>query len=424
MCGGDPTQGDYTTPECLRPVDKSVAVAGDLIVEELPITLDGYTYPYGRIAYIKGRPPAPVILVHHNYCGMKKFDVDQACFLAKAGYVGVCTDLYTETETFSYTDRWRNYGKLISFEEFCEVVKTESIVEPHMAQGRKPLAEQSREELQETWAAMYPDASGCVDWYHSRHRVGSFTQMNDLLRAPDKWRRLMAAYLDAAFAHSAVKAGKAGAIGYCLGGQSCLEQLRAGHQIQAICSFHGLLHSRPTTFEDPWNSLKRISTEEYNEKYAIPNNYNKGCRVLIENGAYDIEVPMDTMMDFVKEMDEQEIDWRFDNHARTLHGFALAKGVPGGNDYTELADRRSSIAMLSLFAETWPEYEQYPVECNACGTKLGQYIVTSGGKRTLVRALSSQRLQTPSKKSSLPAILAAAAAGMAVGVLLSMKSKL
>ena len=40
-----------------------------------------------------------------------------------------------------------------------------------------------------------------------------------------------------AFKHPAVKHGLAGAFGYCLGGQSCLEQVRAGHPIQA--SWHG-----------------------------------------------------------------------------------------------------------------------------------------------------------------------------------------
>ena len=29
-------------------------------------------------------------------------------------------------------------------------------------------------------------------------------------------------------------------------------------------------------------------------------------------------------------MDQQEIDWRFNNHARGPHGFGLGKGVPGG----------------------------------------------------------------------------------------------
>ena len=35
----------------------------------LPVFPAGYTYAHGRVAYVKGRPPAPVILVHPNYAG-------------------------------------------------------------------------------------------------------------------------------------------------------------------------------------------------------------------------------------------------------------------------------------------------------------------------------------------------------------------
>ena len=54
---------------------------------------------------------------------------------------------------------------------------------------------------------------------------------------------------------------------------------------------------------------------------------------------------------------------------------ALAAGV-WSTAYHEAADRRSTLAMLSLFAEIWPQYTQNPVTTNACGTVLGQAIVT------------------------------------------------
>lgn len=122
-----------------------------------------------------------------------------------------------------------------------------------------------------------------------------------------------------------MKSGLAGAFGYCLGGQSCLEHVRAGHPVQvplcgmdlechehghvhpffldfklarelsggkvapppsnilprqAVCSLHGLLHSRPTTKEDPFNSQKRVSKEDYEKDLAVPNKYQKQCRSL------------------------------------------------------------------------------------------------------------------------------------------------
>lgn len=62
-----------------------VSTEGRLIVESFPLTFEGYTYAHGHIAYVEGRPPAPVIQVQHNYAGLKQFDIDQACFLARCG---------------------------------------------------------------------------------------------------------------------------------------------------------------------------------------------------------------------------------------------------------------------------------------------------------------------------------------------------
>ena len=42
----------------------------------------------------------------------------------------------------------------------------------------------------------------------------------------------------------------------------------------------------------------------------------------------------------------------------------------------ELADRRSTLSMLSLFAEVWPQYPQFVVATNACGTVRGQAVLT------------------------------------------------
>ncbi|CAE7199177.1 unnamed protein product [Symbiodinium pilosum] len=342
MCGQDRPSGTrYRTLDCFKPVDKSVAKKGDLIVEEFPISFDGYKYIYGRIAYLHGSAPAPVILVHHNYAGLKQFDIDQACYLAKVGYVGLAVDLYKETKAYTYEDRNINYGRPVDLEGFCAVARAENPME-------RPNSEYSDEELHFFWHNTPKDKDGKVQWQGVRHFLGAFRQMMLLLRAPGKWRDLMDAFLQKAFAHPAVKSGCAGAIGYCLGGQSCLEQVRAGHQIQAMVSFHGLLHSRPMTEAEPFNSMKRISKEEYAKELAVPNKYNTATRVLIQNGAHDGEVPQDTIVDFVDEMDAQGIDWRFENHARGPHGFALPKGSPGGDHYTEWIDRRSTLATLGL----------------------------------------------------------------------------
>ena len=48
-----------------------------------------------------------------------------------------------------------------------------------------------------------------------------------------------------------------------------------------------------------------------------------------------------------------------------------------GTMYHEDADRRSTLSMLQLFAEVWPEFPQYPVATNACGTNLGQAVASA-----------------------------------------------
>lgn len=115
-------------------------------------------------------------------------------------------------------------------------------------------------------------------------------------------------------------------------------------------------------------------------EYELPvklegeNRHTTSCKVLIENGDHDDIVPTTSVNDFKAEMDAAGIDWRFHNHARTPHGFALAPGV-WASEYKEDADRRSTLSMLSLFAEVWPEFYQETVECNAAGTKLGQGVM-------------------------------------------------
>lgn len=344
MCGLDdavPPDTAYRTPHVLRPGPSPLtataqaalhqapvaSVSGDLVIEAFPLEFAGYTYTHSRICYVADRPPAPLVLVHANYAGLKQFDIDVAAFLARIGYVGLAVDLYKDVPgTYEFKDR-------------------------------NPVSTPPGEALE---VAI------------QRHRAGSNAAMDDLLRSPRHWRGLLRAYLDAASAHRAVQPGLAGAIGYCLGGQCVLEHVRDGHPLQAVVSFHGVYHSRP---RHP--SLdRRLTPEEFAKDVDLaPNAYNRSCRVLIEHGDHDNRDGRDpaSIAAWRAEMDAAGIDWQFHNHARTPHGFALAPGV-WSNSYSETADRRSTLSMLSLFAETWPEFPQFPVEANACGTRLGQHI--------------------------------------------------
>ena len=303
MCGPDapPPEKDYVTPHCLRPAGAAGGADGDLVIENIPLTFEGYTYGHSQIAYIKGAPPRPVVLIHPNYAGLKQFDIDQAAFLAKCGYVGFALDLYKDVEV---GDEVAASGGPNSPAFIAEV--------EYKLGDRNPPRDRETSEGRKAGAM---------------HFQGAFAAMNGLLRNPIYWRGLMAAYLDAAFAHSAVESGLAAAIGYCFGGMCCLEQVRAGDTLQAIVSFHGLLHSRPTTLEEPLNPMKRLTKEQYEADIEQPvNTYDTDCVVLIENGDLDGEVPQESIDEWKVEMDEHSIDWRFNNHAQTPHGFALAEG--------------------------------------------------------------------------------------------------
>lgn len=265
---------------------------------------------------------------------LQKFDVDQAAFLARVGYVGLAVDLYPETEDYAASDRNPPLGA--------------SVMSPGDDAAR-------------------------------RHFKGAFAAMGRLLQNPKDWRRLMGYFLEAAREHHAVHPRLAAAIGYCLGGQSVLEQVRAGHDLQAVVSFHGLLQSRPGLKGDLFMKTRMTPEEFAAEVDCAENHYSAGCKVLIENGDEDDRVQAASIQEWKEEMDEHHIDWQFNNHSQTPHCFALGQGV-WSSKYTEHADRRSTLSMLRLFAEVFPTFPQHPVVCNAAGTTLGQYISVGAAK--------------------------------------------
>jgi dienelactone hydrolase len=375
-CGSTRDDKRYVTPPCLVPSGSTQP--GELVVEPFPVTFEGAYFPHAHIAYVAGRGPAPVILVHHNYAGLKQFDIDQACFLAKAGYVAVAVDLYPDEVLFEgaaearygFADRSLNSGPLADLEG----------VHAACRRWAPSMSDREIDALFAAFAEVDPSTGApAVDVQHVKHRTGSFELMNQLYLDPARWRRLMARHLELAFEHPAVAANKSGAIGYCLGGQSCLEQVRGGHAVQAVVLFHGLLNSRPLTPAEPYNALRKISESEYRYEgvtgywdaaNAPIDRHTPGCRILIENGSLDRHVPPESLAEWESEMGSApHVQWRFDNHGGADHGFALGPGVVGSR-YDEDADRRSTEAMLHLFAETWPHVQQHRVECNASGTSI------------------------------------------------------
>ena len=88
---------------------------------------------------------------------------------------------------------------------------------------------------------------------------------------------------------------------YCFGGQACLEQVRNGDNLQAVVSFHGLLHSHPGVKDESsargWGD--RLTKAEFESQIdTAPNSYNSDCKVLIENGDLDTSVPQEVRPTF------------------------------------------------------------------------------------------------------------------------------
>ena len=99
---------------------------------------------------------------------------------------------------------------------------------------------------------------------------------------------------------------------------------------------------------------------------APPNTYANAAKVLVENGDADQFVSKEKVEKWKEEMDAANVDWVWHDHARTPHGFALAPDIC--TEYTEAADRRSTLAMWAMLKETWPDVSQKEIELNACGT--------------------------------------------------------
>ncbi|MFA7596328.1 MAG: dienelactone hydrolase family protein [Novosphingobium sp.] len=146
------------------------------------------------------------------------------------------------------------------------------------------------------------------------------------------YRRRLGAALDALAALPQSRQLPRVAIGFCMGGQAALEMARAGHDLAAVVSFHGLLETSA-----PARPGDRI----------IP-------RILVCHGDKDPLVPRSHVQAFMQEMDGADARWHLHVYSTALHGFT----DPANDDrpidavaYDASADRQSWAAMTSLFDE-------------------------------------------------------------------------
>ena len=295
---------DHPSPHSLWPP------APELRRDEIRVSHEGQEYVGRLVAPPAAAGPRPLVLVIHNYQGLKFFDVDVAEYLARIGYVGLAVDMYGD---------------------------------------RVPAGDRE-----------FPTDPAAVAAFQRRCFEAMVVMDHDL----PTFRSLLGAWLEAGRAHETVDAEPApAAIGYCFGGVAVLEAVRAGLDLSAVVSFHGLLQ----TGEDGSPATAGVTRPPL---IRGEDRHNRNTVVLVENGAEDHLVPPESMTRFFAEMDAAGVQWIFHHHAATPHGFALPPTLGPPGRLHVASDRRSTMSMLALFREVFPGVPQHPVATNAAGTTI------------------------------------------------------
>ena len=282
----------------------------DLRKSEINFSFRDNTYKGYLVAPSAEQGPRPLVLIFHNFQGLKFFELDVAEYLAKLGYVGLAADLYG------------------------------NLVPPHQR--------------------LWPEDEQLVPAFQKQCFEGLVSLDHD----HEKFRALLKIWLEKGLESPFVdKTFAPAAIGYCFGGMAVLECIRGGLDVGGVVSFHGLLQ----TGEDP-NAAKYGAAIP--PLKLCKNHYNRKAVVLIENGAADYLVTNESKERFYAEMNEAGVDWNFHDHSGTPHGFALPPTLGPPGHLHESSDRRSTMNMLSLFKEIFPGVPQNYVARNAAGTAI------------------------------------------------------
>ncbi len=148
-------------------------------------------------------------------------------------------------------------------------------------------------------------------------------------------RALMRARALAAFEqvknHKLAASEKIATMGYCFGGTVSLEMARLGLPLTGAVSFHGGLNA-------------------VDKKDAA----NIKTKLLILHGAIDPYVPQTEVDQFLKEVNENKIDYQFISYSNAVHAFTekhVGNDPSKGAAYNEAADKRSFVAMKNFLEE-------------------------------------------------------------------------
>ncbi len=167
----------------------------------------------------------------------------------------------------------------------------------------------------------------------AEHRHDAETMMNEAMKDPEA----IAARFHAALAQLKqdphVDPQKIAAIGYCMGGAVALNMARAGADLAAVASFHGVL-----------------ATQRPAQQGKIK------PRLLVMTGANDPFVPPDQVEGFRKEMSAAGAKYDVKVYPNTKHGFTNPNAAKYGMpelEYNPTVAKASWDAMLQFFKEVF-----------------------------------------------------------------------
>lgn len=125
---------------------------------------------------------------------------------------------------------------------------------------------------------------------------------------------------------------KIAAIGYCFGGLCVLDLARAGTEVKAVVSFHGVLHAPPAAIDKPIKA-----------------------KILVLHGYDDPLVKPEQLNQFALEMTARKADWQVHVYGLTAHSFTnpLANDDEMGLHYNAQADYRSWQSTAAFLSEVF-----------------------------------------------------------------------
>jgi dienelactone hydrolase len=179
------------------------------------------------------------------------------------------------------------------------------------------------------YVAFAPDLYGEI----STSREHTMAMINSLVDTPAEWDARILAGLAQLKARTSVDPERLGAIGFCFGGMTVIEAVRATSELKCVVAFHP--------------GLTRILESDPRPVSG---------KVMVCAGQLDPLIPEDARNRFLRLMTEAGADLQYLNYAQAGHSFTdpdiAVFNLPGFSYHAD-ADRRSWAAMRALFDETF-----------------------------------------------------------------------